>query len=134
MAGRPKTPSNVLRMNGAYKNHPERENKAEPVVTTPFPKTAPKHLDAKAKKTWAEIVSITPAGVLTGSDTIIVETIAVLLAEFRAWKPNETNKFKLYPTERLTRMTSEMGKIGLTPSSRAGLKVERKQKNKFSDI
>lgn len=126
---RPRTATNILEARGAFKNHPGRgkERVNEPTTNIQFPKSAPKHLSAKEKACWREVVSITPAGVLTGADVLIVEVIAILLAEFRESKAE-------FQTARLTRLTCEMGKIGLTPSSRAGLSVEKPKGNKFDGV
>ena len=126
---RPRTATNILEAKGAFKHNPARgkERENEPTVDVEFPKAPPKHLTTKQKGCWREVVSITPAGVLTGADILIVEVIAVLLAEFR----DDAAEFK---TARLTRLTSEMGKIGLTPSSRAGLTVQKPKVNKFDNV
>jgi hypothetical protein len=65
--------------------------------------------------------------VLTGADPIVVEIVACLLAEFRRG-PDDM------PTPRITRLTSEMGKIGLTPSSRASLTVAQPTGNEFDEV
>lgn len=126
---RPRTATNILEARGAFKNHPgrgkDREN--EPISDIKFPKNPPKHLTAKEKSCWCEVVGMTPAGVLTGADVLIVEIIAVLLSEFRKYREE-------FQTARLTRLTSEMGKIGLTPSSRAGLTVQKTKGNKYDNV
>ncbi len=121
---RPRTATNILEARGSFKKDPQRKRENEPIVSDPFPKSAPTHLNADQKKCWKEIVKIAPAAVLTAADVVVVEVIAVLLAEFRA----DSAKF---PTARLTRLTSEMGKIGLTPSGRASLVVAKPEGNEF---
>ena len=123
--GRPLTPTSILDASGAFKRHPERKNKNEPIVTNPFPDSPPLFLSDQEKACWNEVVSLAPAGVLTASDPLIVEVIARLLAEYRELGPEML-------ITKVTRLCQEMAKIGLTPSGRAGLSVEKpKEANKF---
>jgi hypothetical protein len=64
--------------------------------------------------------------VLTDADAIHVEIVVCLLAEFR----EVAGKLD---TTRITRLTSEMGKLGLNPSGRASLTVEKPSTNKYAD-
>lgn len=125
--GRARTASNILDAKGAFKKDPQRKRINEPTVTDPFPKTPPAVLTAKEKKCWKEIVKAAPAGVLTAADVLIVEVIAVLLSEFRTDR-------EYFTAARLTRLTTEMGKIGLSPSARASLSVEKPKGNEFDDV
>ena len=119
---RPKTATNILEAKGAFKAHPERKPKDEPIVSNPFPKKSPIHLTEEEKVCWDELVSIAPAGVLTGADTIVVEMAACLLSEYRE------DRAKFNPSK-LTRLSSEINRIGLSPSSRASLTVEKPQED-----
>jgi phage terminase small subunit len=123
---RPKTATNILELKGAFKTHPERKRKNEPAGSPIVSATAPAHLSDGQSAAWAEIVAVVPAGVLTGSDSIHLEIVACLLAEFRA-------EHGLLDTARITRLTSEMGKLGLNPSARAGLSVEKPKVNKYAE-
>ena len=123
---RPKTASNILDARGAFKKNPGRKNHSEPTVEDEFPKKPPSFLTAKEKKTWKEIVNTAPGGVLTGADVFAVEIVARLLAEYREFKGR-------IDTARITRMTSEMAKLGLSPSARASLSVTKSKKNKYDD-
>jgi len=76
---------------------------------------------------WQQIVEIIPARVLAGSDILIIEIAACLLAEFRA-NPNEM------VTARITRLTTELGKLGLSPSDRAGLEVYASGYNEYDQF
>ena len=124
--GRPKTPTNVLELRGAFKKDPQRKRDLEPEGNSSFSKEPPKHLSASQKKIWKEIILLIPAGVLTGSDLIHVEIVTCLLTEFR-----ESNGS--IDTARITRLTSEMGKLGLNPSARAGLSVDKPKTNKYAN-
>lgn len=124
---RPRTPSKVLELKGAFKRNPNRARESEPEVETQNVDTrAPRRLDKEQKKVWRELIKAIPAGVLSASDLIQVEIVTCLLAEFRLMNGK-------VPTERITRLTSEMGKLGLNPSARAGLKVEKPKTNKFAE-
>ena len=81
------------------------------------------------KATWRQIVDIVPARVLANSDVLIVEIAACLLAEYRA-NPNEM------VTARIIRLTAELGKLGLSPSDRAGLEVYKPENeyNQFDEF
>ena len=124
---RPRTATNILEARGAFKRHPERKRKSEPKVDSAFPTKPPAYLDADERKCWREVVRIAPAGVLTGADTVTVEVVARLLAEFR-------DDSRGMQVARITRLTSEMGKIGLSPSARASLSVHKPEENEFDDV
>ncbi|MEW8230367.1 MAG: hypothetical protein AB2745_08590 [Candidatus Thiodiazotropha endolucinida] len=125
---RNRTASNILELKGAFRKNPNRARKNEPKVDTAnVNKRPPAKLTADQKKTWRELIKAIPAGVLSNSDRIQVEIVACLLAEFRDRKGQ-------IPTDRITRLTTEMGKLGLNPSGRASLVVADNPKaNKFDD-
>lgn len=127
---RPRIASNIHELKGNYKKHPERRNKKEPKVSAKFPTDPPKYLKLTKDEVemWHEIRNMAPGGVLTGADVVIVAQIARIFNEFRNFTPYQNARggwVRYYPTERLTRMSSEMAKIGLSPSSRAGLQVNQ---------
>ncbi len=124
---RPRTATNILEARGAFKANPNRARPNEPRVSDPFPTTCPDYLTAEQAACWREVCRLCPAGVLTGADPIVVEIVACLLAEFRR-DPDAMQ------VSRITRLTSEMGKIGLTPSSRASLTVAQPTGNEFDEV
>ena len=123
---RPKTASKILELKGSFKKHPERKRQAEPEGREVFSRAPPDQLSGYQQECWREIIKAIPAGVLTGSDLIHVEVVARLLAELRT-KGDEMR------TERITRLTQEMGRLGLNPSARASLSVEKPKTNKYAD-
>jgi len=123
---RNRTATNILEARGAFKKNPNRARPDEPESIGPFPKEPPEDLTDHQLSCWHEVVRITPAGVLTGSDTLTVETIAILLAEFRNNREMEI--------ARLARMTMLLDKIGCSPSGRAKLTVQKPKKNEFDDV
>lgn len=124
---RPRTATNILEARGAFRANPARRRPAEPKPAGSFPSRPPPRLGADVRACWREIVSTAPAGVLTSADALFVELVATLLAEFRA-DPHGM------PTSRLTRLSAEMHKLGLNPSGRASLTVERPVANAFDDV
>ena len=82
--GRPRTPTNILKLRGAEKVNPgrlkAREN--EPINKTPIGKP-PRFLTAIEKKTFNEIVKFSIDGVLGEADRIGVEMAARLLVKCR---------------------------------------------------
>ena len=130
--GRPRTPTKLLQLNGAFKNHPERKRKNEPIPSGEIGKP-PKHFNKakypKAlKAVWKEVVKITPDGVLTSADAIHLEVICHLIVEYRAAPVDFT-------AAKLTRLESMIGKLGLNPSDRSKVVVPGKPKgNPFNTI
>lgn len=124
MAGRPKTPSNILKLRGAFKHDPRRENKKEPKPNSAIDAVPPESFTKDERIFFHDIIKRAPAGILGDADYHTVCVVAALLAEFYACPVK-------MPTARLTRLSSELGKIGFTPSGRAGLTVEKPKENKF---
>lgn len=126
---RPRTATNILKARGAFLNHPERKHdrEFEPQPNQKFPTDPPNCLSQIEAATWREIVARVPAGILGDSDVFTVEVAARLLAELR-----ETGR--AMSSARLLRLTSELGKLGLSPSDRAKLKVDKGKAGKFSDL
>ena len=123
---RPRSPTSILEMRGAFKVHPERKRRNEPTPNGAFDVKPPRHLSADQKKAWREVVKAVPAGVLSDADRIQVEVISCLLAEFRAAGGALDNG-------RITRLTTEMNRIGLNPAGRASLSIEKPKVNKYAD-
>ena len=124
---KPRTATAILEARGAFNNHPERKRKNEPKPAATFPDKPPERLTKEQKAAWQQIVEITPPGVLANSDQLIVEIAACLLAEYRA------NRNEMV-TARITRLTCELGKLGLSPSDRAGLEVYKQEYNEYDQF
>ncbi len=110
---RPKTPTAVLEMRGAFKAHPGRRRPDEPKPTGELGEPPP-HLDEAAANAWREIAEAAPAGVLTSADRLAVEIAATLMAQFRAGD--------LLPAG-VGHLRGILGRMGLTPADRAGLSI-----------
>ena len=114
---RPRTATEILKARGAFRKDPQRV-RVDPEPTGTLRKTPPNNLTTDQKRAWQRIVRIAPARVLQCSDEIMVELAAVLLAEFQA-DPG------MMPTARLLRLETQLGKLGLSPSDRARVGVEK---------
>jgi phage terminase small subunit len=124
---RPRTATAILEARGAFKKDPQRL-RVDPVTTGELSKVPPRHLKADQKRAWRRIVKIAPAKVLQDSDEIMVELAAVLLAEFQADPAG-------MQTSRLLRLETQLGKLGLSPSDRARVGVEKPAAaNDFDDF
>lgn len=126
---RPRTPSNVLQMRGAFDKNPkrgrEREGEPEPNGEIGDP---PASLSKEAKECWFEIEGLLAPGVLCRSDRLALEMAASLLAQMREmhW---------IVPAAMLTRYETLIGKFGMTPSDRSKVSVpKQRQANPFAKL
>lgn len=133
---RPKTPSNVLALKGAYKKDPQR--KPDP-TTEAAPKgdvgSPPEYLESDVKAVWHEIVSLACPGVLGDSDRLTLELAATLMAEFRRGGRDDNGR-PLFTDSRLSRLQAALGSLGMTPADRTKVKVPPKAppSNSFADL
>lgn len=126
--GRPRTPTNVLELKGAFKKNPQRER--EDAETAGALKPPPTHMTEGQKAIWREFVKAAPKGVITESDRFSLELVATLLDEFRA-DPAE------FTAAKLVRLETLIGKFGMTPADRAKIAgpAQKKPKgNPFADL
>lgn len=127
---RPRKPTTLLALSGGLDKNPGRyaDRALEPVEQRALG-DAPGHLEAPQRAAWAEIERISPEGVLTHADRLIVELAAVLLAKFR-------RAGELMPLAEVTRLQSILGELGLTPATRSKVTViaRRAPGNAFSGI
>lgn len=116
---KPRTPTNVLALRGAFKKHPERkgERADEPAADGDIG-DPPKTLSPAAAACWREIVGLAHAGTLSRGDRLIVEHGAQLLAQLRA------DDWKVHPTL-LIRWEGFLGRLGMTPSDRSKVQVRK---------
>lgn len=126
---RPRTPTNVLEMRGAFKANPQRreERKDEPVVHEPIGEP-PKSFTADQLQAWNDLVTHCPSGVLTKADAMGVEEAARLLAKSRAGTA-DSNDRRLF--------ANYLSRFGMTPADRSRVKVvfqDSKPSNPFASI
>ena len=110
MAGRPRTPSNILEFKGSFKKDPKRR-RYDATGTAPFCKDPPPHLHASEIPAWHFLVSKLPAISLANSDEVAVEISASLLARFWMTKDLDT----------LKELRAWLGKLGMSPQDRTKL-------------
>ena len=124
---RPRTPTNVLELRGAFKRHPERKRPDEPKPTRAIGE-CPDRLDDGERAAWDEIVSTCCPGVLTNADRLAVEIAARLLAE--SWEAGRE-----FDDVRRRQLSVLLGQFGMNPSDRTKLRVEPpKTVNKFAGL
>lgn len=121
---RPRTPSKVLDIRGAFKKNPQRKRLNEPMPIGEVGKygigtTNPSEI-------WDELVSICPPHVLKNSDRFVMEIAVEYLRQFRESPAN-------YSNERIRILISLLGKFGMTPSDRAKLSIPEANKSSVED-
>ncbi len=110
---RPRKPSNVLHLNGAFKHDPARgEARANEPVAIGDIGEPPAHLDDAVRACWVEIVGLCHPGVLCTADRLVMEHTSQLLAQLRA------SSWQVHPTI-LIRFEASLGKLGMTPADRS---------------
>lgn len=124
--GRPRTPTKVIEMRGAFRKNPNRK-RTDPQVKGPIG-NAPKHLSAKEKKIWDEVVENAPVGVLTSADRIALEEMCSLIYERRY-------DLASMPCSKRNLLRSYVGVFGMTPGDRSRVNVPGpKERNRFEGL
>ena len=117
--GRPRTPTNVLDARGAFETHPDRRKAREgEAVGDGEIGNAPRTLSKAGKKAWRYLVGQCPKGVLTSADRAAMELVAGAYAQL--WDEDKPITIPHRNT-----VLAMMGKFGLTPTDRAGLKTDK---------
>lgn len=107
---RPRKPTDLLKISGAFKKNPKR--KREDVAVTGEIGEPPVYFNVDQKECWKEIVRNAPVGVLKNSDRIAVEIASKLLNDSRQnWLDFDKGK--------LLRLETLLGKFGMTPADRS---------------
>jgi hypothetical protein len=111
--GRPRTPTALLALRGAFINHPSRlrARKNEPLVTTALPEPPPS-LPKPVRLTWLEIKS--NGFWLTSADRFLVEIAATLMAAHRSDKLKSGD---------VSLLIGLLGKIGFSPKERGSMNL-----------
>lgn len=131
---RPRTPSNVLELRGAFKNHPARKRK-DAEGAGPFDQAPPTHLPAAIAPAWKYLVARLPKAALTSSDEVAVEAAAWCLAG--VWQladmggPINPGFLKL-----AAELRQWLGKLGMTPVDRTRIAAPEAPSsgNQFADV
>ena len=154
---RPRKPSALLELSGAFDHDPQRRRKDEPQETRPLGKP-PARIPPEVLPYWDEIVEMVPGGVLTYRDRWAVEIAARLMAKQVRGLPSLTaspeiiskcqldaNQVKrLLAGEKITSselstLRSLLAALGMTPGDRSKLSVatsakESKPENQFAAL
>ena len=124
---RPRTPTKVLELKGAFEKNPQRKREGEPV---PVGEVAPPptHLNAREQRVYIELVEAAPPGVLTSADTQVVSIAARLEAEWR----RDGSKF---PAGKIGQLVKALAQMGMTPADRSKISLGKPEEaGKFDDF
>lgn len=120
---RPRTPSNILELRGAYKLNPQRRRvDLEGVGDLPAP---PSCFTDDEREAWETLAAIAPPGTLTGSDGPSLAAMAILYARML-----QTRSVK-----DIAELRAWVGQYGFSAAGRAKLGVtKQKPQTKFSEF
>lgn len=123
--GRPRTPSNVLELRGAFNKNPQRKREDMPGVGT-FNREPPQHLPQNCVQAWNEVVKRIPPDALTQTDELAVEICATLMATW--WLTKDIDVLK--------EIRQWFAQLGMTPVARTKMPAPPKQNsgNPFADL
>lgn len=109
---RPRTPSKVLELRGAYVTHPERRREDAP-GSGPANLEPPSHLPTDVAPAWRYVVARLPRVCISASDEILIESAARLLAD--VWSTRRADP-RLY-----SELRSTLAALGMSPQARTRL-------------
>jgi hypothetical protein len=123
---RPRKPTKLLELSGAFDKNPNRARPDEPQDGRPLG-DPPSRLPADVVPYWRELEQMVVGGVLTFRDRWAVELAARLM--FKAVSGE-------IGSAELSMLRSLLGSIGMTPADRSKLSIPNaeKPKNKFSAL
>lgn len=129
---RPRTPSNILELHGAFRKDPQRRRK-DAEGSAPFEIDPPTHLAKSVVPAWHYIVARLPKIALANCDEVAVECAATCLAgmwalgEMAALHPN----FGKLSAE----LRQWLGQLGMTPQARTKIAAvaEKPAGNPFAE-
>lgn len=118
MAGRPRTPSNVLELRGAFKQNPSRgrarESEPEGQAVDLRDEPVPWHFDELERLVWEELVEEAHAGVMTRGDLKMFVVFVKLLTE--------ATYYPLNPKV-IAQLKGYAAMFGMTPADRSRVQV-----------
>ena len=130
MAGRPRKPTKIHELSGAYKINPNRRPVGEPKPDGKFSSEPSIWLSEMEVFCWRELQQKIPPQVLTNADDFLVEQTAVLLAISRSH-----GLLPMSSTDRglLIRCLSQ---LGCTPADRSKIHIPEapKKENSFAKV
>ena len=124
MAGRPRTPTNVLALKGSYKKNPDRLKEREGEVQNVNPVgDPPEELTDAEKVCWRTFVKESIPGVLGEADRVAIAQASILLAKCKAKEAPITEQNLLFKF---------LSQFGMLPADRSKISVpQAKPKNEF---
>lgn len=149
---RPRKPTALLELSGAFREHPNRKRPNEPVDSRNLG-DPPGRLASDAVPFWAEIADMVTGGILTYRDRWAVE-LAARLMEKAVRVPSAEAMLEVIRTSELSPaearalviresissselsvLRSLLAALGMTPADRSKLSVPtEKPKNKFAEL
>jgi hypothetical protein len=111
---RPRTPSNILELRGAFKKNPQRRREDAPGAG-PVDFKPPEHLPTDVAPAWRWVCARLPKIVISSSDEIAIEAAARLLAE--VWSQRRPEP-RLY-----AELRAWLRELGMTVQARAKIPV-----------
>jgi hypothetical protein len=141
---RPRKPTAVLDLVGAFKKDPQRKAARvnEPQSCGPIGEP-PLHFSEELKPLWKELVSLAPAGVLTVADRWTVEVACRMMLLLRQPPTYQADDASGTLVERPAWGSAEvnalmrcLGSMGLTPVDRSKVSVPQKieEQNTFASL
>jgi len=126
MAGRPRTPTNILELKGSIKKDPlrfkDRENEPQNVNPVGDP---PDNLNEAEQSAWHQFVRESIDGVLGEADRIALEQACKIYAK---------SKTADLTGQEHTQFFRYLSQFGMLPADRSKISVpQKKPKNKFDD-
>ena len=134
MAGRPRTPTNILKLRGADKVNPGRlkERDNEPQNISPVGKS-PDYLDEQESKAFDLIVKESIDGVLGGADRMAIAQAAKLFVICTGQRFEDGEQVKATSNQQ-NQFFKYLSQFGMTPADRSKISIPKsKPKNKFDD-
>jgi phage terminase small subunit len=131
---RPRKPTNILSLKGAFKKDPSRlkERENEPENNIPIG-SAPDYLDEQESKAFDLIVKESIDGVLGGADRMAVAQAAKLFVICTGQKFDDGDQVKA-TSNHLNQFFKYLSQFGMTPADRSKINIPKsKPKNKFDD-
>lgn len=132
--GRNRTPTDVLRLKGAFRKDPKRgrERANEPKPTGPLGKP-PSGFDEIELEMWAELEDICPPGVLKNADRWVVEIACKLMAKVRE---DGIGGKRGASVGELSQLNNCLIRLGMTPADRSKIKVDpdKEESNPFEEL
>lgn len=130
---RPRTPSNVLELRGAFKRNPQRKRK-DAEGAGPFQADPPTHLPADVAAAWRYIVARLPKVALSSSDEVAVEAASHSL--YGLWQLGQSAWRDPLFGKLSSELRAWLSKLGMTPQDRtkiAPLPEKPNTGNPFAD-